>query len=183
MLSWQVDKSSPNYTRFFPPDISNFKSNVTKELHNALLQAWQPSQVSWWTFRILYIFFSVRGGGRGGGVRGARGGRVGFLFKIPGGGDGGVFREGEGPRGREGVCVGLGNLGGGRAAKYLFSGSKRPPRFLIYGTPPHRGFTVILYASWGPIFWAFFLRRSAQAPAIKAVRRTVAMKGNFDILN
>ena len=40
-----------------------------------------------------------------------------FLLKIPGG-EGG-FQEG--PRGREGVCGELGNLGGG-GAKYFFSG-------------------------------------------------------------
>ena len=36
-------KSLPaNLTRYFTAEISNFKSNVTKKLHNALLQAWQP---------------------------------------------------------------------------------------------------------------------------------------------
>ena len=32
----------PNFTRFFPSEISNFKSNVTKNFTNTLLQAWQP---------------------------------------------------------------------------------------------------------------------------------------------
>ena len=32
----------------------------------------------------------------------------------------------------------------------------------------------------GPIFWPFFLRRSARAPTIKAVRGTVASKGIFN---
>ena len=35
------------------------------------------------------------------------------------------------------------------------------------------------YASWGPVFWPF-LRSSARAPTIKAVRGTVAMKGVLD---
>ena len=39
--------------------------------------------------------------------------------------------------------------------------------------------TRILYASWGPILWPS-LRSSARAPTIKAVRRTVAIKGVFN---
>ena len=80
-----------------------------------------PLYNAWRTFRIFFIyFFSVRGGGRGGPRRQA--GEIGFLFKIPGRGGGG-FREGEGPRGREGVCGELGTILGG-GAKYFFSGSK-----------------------------------------------------------
>ena len=45
-----------------------------------------------------------------------------FKLEIPGGG----LEEGEGPRGREGVCGELGNYGGG--AKYFLSGPKCPPR-------------------------------------------------------
>ena len=54
--------------------------------------------------------------------------------EAPGRGRGSIFysksqeggrQEGEGPRGREGVCGKLGNGGGG--AKYFFSGPKCPP--------------------------------------------------------
>ena len=68
-----------------------------------------------------FLFFSARGGGRGSPRRQEGGGGIHFLLKIPGGGG---FQEG--PRGREGVCGELGNLGGG-GAKYFFSGPKRPP--------------------------------------------------------
>ena len=49
----------------------------------------------------IFYFFSARGGGKRGSARRQEGGDR-FLLKIPGGG--GVFQEGEGPRGREGVC-------------------------------------------------------------------------------
>ena len=45
-------------------------------------------------------------------------------------------------------------------------------------TPPPPAKHYIRYASWGPILWPF-LRSSARALAIKAVRGTVAIKGNF----
>ena len=51
------------------------------------------------------------------------GGGIGFLLKMPGGG-GGVLQEGEGPRGREGVCGELGNYGTGGGAKYFFFGAE-----------------------------------------------------------
>ena len=54
-----------------------------------------------------FLFFSAWGGGRG--VRGV--GR-GIFIENPRRG-GGVLQEGEGPRGREGVCGELGNLKGG----------------------------------------------------------------------
>ena len=57
---------------------------------------------------IFYFSSRVREGE--GGVRGAGGGQVGFLLKIP---RGGVSQDGAGPRGREGVCGELANLGGG----------------------------------------------------------------------
>ena len=47
-----------------------------------------------------FFFFSVRGGGRG--VRGARRGGIGFLFKVPGGGGG--FPGGGGAEG-PGGCL------------------------------------------------------------------------------
>ena len=56
----------------------------------------------------------------GGGVRGAgREGGVRFLIENPRKG-GGVLQEGDGLRGREGVCVELGHCG--RGGKYFFSG-------------------------------------------------------------
>ena len=56
-----------------------------------------------------------------------QGGGIGFLLKIPGGGGEG-FQEREGPRGREGVCSKLGNLGGG-GAKYFFFGAETSTKF------------------------------------------------------
>ena len=37
---------------------------------------------------------------------------------------------GEGPRGREGVCSELGNLGGGGGLNFFFSGPKCPPSLI-----------------------------------------------------
>ena len=62
--------------------------------------------------RFGYFLFFLLGEGEGG-VRGVgRDGGGRFLLKSQEGG-GGVLLEGEGPRGREGVCGGLGNLEGG----------------------------------------------------------------------
>ena len=47
-----------------------------------------------------------------------------FLLKLPEGG--GFLQEREGPRGEEGVCGELGNLGGG-GAEYFLGGPKCPP--------------------------------------------------------
>ena len=86
-------------------------------------------RITWWTFRIFFIFFLL---GKGeGGVRGVgTGGVVGFLLKMPG--EGGFSRRGRGLRGWEGVCGKLGNWGGGGRAKYFFSGPKCPPRLLSF---------------------------------------------------
>ena len=35
----------PNFTRYFTSEISNFKSNFKKKLHNPQLQAWQPQKL------------------------------------------------------------------------------------------------------------------------------------------
>ena len=51
---------------------------------------------TWWTFRIFFFFSFLVGEGEGG-VRGVRGGGVGFVLKIPGGGflgGGEGFQEG-----------------------------------------------------------------------------------------
>ena len=64
---------------------------------------------SWWTFRIVLIFFGSGRGPRGGG------GSV-FLENPRGGG----LQEGEGPRGQEGVCGELGNWGGGGLIFFFF---------------------------------------------------------------
>ena len=77
-----------------------------------------------------FLFFSARGGGKGN-PRRREGGGVRFLLKIPGGGGG--LEEGEGPRGREGVCGELGNLGGG-GAKYFFFGAEMSTKFSNYET-------------------------------------------------
>ena len=76
-----------------------------------------------------FLFFSVRGGGRG--VRGARGGweGIGCLLKIPEGGGGGVS-PGGGGAGRV-SAANWGILRGG-GAKYFFSGPKRPPSLCGY---------------------------------------------------
>ena len=70
--------------------------------------------LSWWTFRIFFIFLSGRGWGKGGDVR-ADGLGVGFYWKLEGG---------VGVRGGGG-----GGVGGrrwehvwGRGAEYFFSG-------------------------------------------------------------
>ena len=59
------------------------------------------------------VFFCFSARGREEGESEAPGGGMGFVLKIAGGvPGGGGFQEGEGPRGREGVCSELGNLGG-----------------------------------------------------------------------
>ena len=66
----------------------------------------------------IFNFFSGWGGGRESPRR--RDGRAnGFLSKIPGGG-GGVLWEGEGTRGREGVCGELGKFWGGGGLNFFF---------------------------------------------------------------
>ena len=74
----------------------------------------------------IFIYFFLLGVGQGA-LRGARRGwGGGVLLKIPGGGLG--FQEGEGLRGREGVCGELGNFGEGDRAK-------RPPTIYYHGQP------------------------------------------------
>ena len=68
-----------------------------------------------------FYFFSARGGGRGSPRRREQGGGSTLNWKSQEGSPGG-----EGPRGREGVCGEIGELGGGRA-KYFFFGPKCPP--------------------------------------------------------
>ena len=72
-----------------------------------------------------FLIFSALGGGRGS-PRSREGGGLIFI-ENPRRGGGGFLQEGEGLRGREGVCGELGNLGGG-GAKYFFSGPECPPR-------------------------------------------------------
>ena len=50
-----------------------------------------------------------------------------FFIENPRRGGGGSPAQ-EGPRGREGVCGKLGNLGGGGGLNIFFSGPKCPPR-------------------------------------------------------
>ena len=69
-------------------------------------------------------YFFLLGEGEGG-ARGTGGGRgIGFFVENPRKG-GGVLQEGEGLRGREGVCSELGNWGGG--GLNIFFGPKCPP--------------------------------------------------------
>ena len=75
--------------------------------------------LTWWTFRIFFIFLLL-GEGEGG-VR-APGGGVRFLIENPQEGD---LQEREGLRGREGVCSELATWGGG--GLIFFSGPKFPP--------------------------------------------------------
>ena len=77
-----------------------------------------PPSYTWWTFRILLIFF---GSGRGKGESEAPGRGRGLVF-IENPRRGGLPGEGGG----RGACrVSLGNLGAG--AKYFFSAPKFPP--------------------------------------------------------
>ena len=62
--------------------------------------------------RFGYLLFFLLGDGVGGVRSAGREGGGRFLMKVPGEG-GGFSREGEGPRGREGVCGELGNSFGG----------------------------------------------------------------------
>ena len=70
------------------------------------------------------LFFSARGGGRGSPSR-QKGGGVRFCIENP---RRGVSQEGEGPRGREGVCGALGVLKGG-GAKYFLFGAEMSTKF------------------------------------------------------
>ena len=79
---------------------------------------------TWWTSRIFYCFFLLRGGE--GGVRGVR--KEGGLLKIPGGGSPGRWEGAGGPGGQEGVCR-ESEEGGG--VQYLFR-SKFPPRGFFF---------------------------------------------------
>ena len=66
--------------------------------------------VSWWTFRIFFIFICS---GVGKGESGATGrGGVQFFIESPRKGGGGLSHEGRGGGGREGVCRELGGGGG-----------------------------------------------------------------------
>ena len=68
----------------------------------------------------IFNFFPLREGE--GGVRGAGSGPGGSIFiEIPRRG-GGFLQDGEGPRGQEGVCGELGNLGGGWGQNFFFRG-------------------------------------------------------------
>ena len=69
--------------------------------------------------------FCRSAGRKHGGSRRRRRWGIGFLLKSPGKGGGGAPGR-EVPRGREGVCSELGNLGGG-GAKYFLWGPKCPP--------------------------------------------------------
>ena len=82
-------------------------------------------KVSWWTFRIFFIFICSgrrKGESEAPGVGGGR-----FLLKIPGGG---VSRRGGAKGGREGVCSELGIWGGGGGGEI----------FLFRGRDVHEGF-------------------------------------------
>ena len=68
-------------------------------------------ETSWWTFRIFLFFFCL---GRGKGESEAPGRGVSVFIENPRR----VLQEGEGPRGREGVCVEL------RGAKYFLFGDE-----------------------------------------------------------
>ena len=72
-----------------------------------------------------FIFFSARGSRGKGESEASGGGGGGKFIENPRKGGGGVLQEGEGLRGREGVCGELGNFGGGGAN--FFSGPKCPP--------------------------------------------------------
>ena len=131
--NWKISRF-PSGTRMFKQEW-NFKRGTQQGpflwgIHK--VKIWGtfsvPDRMTWWTFRIFFIFFSARGGGRG--VRAVGRGAGRFLLKIPGGG-GGVLQEGEGPRGREGVCSELGNLEGGGLNIFLF-GPKCPPRWRFH---------------------------------------------------
>ena len=92
--------------------------------------AMSSESVSWWTFRIFFIFFLVgEGEGR---VRNAGKGGIGSLSKIPGGGGSPGGRGAEEPGG----CLRRNRIFfGGRGAKIFFSGPKRPPRFCTGAAP------------------------------------------------
>ena len=101
------------------------------------------------------------------------GGGVRFLIENP---RGEGCQEGEGPRGREGVCGELGEfLGGGGGPKYFLSGPKLPPRFVgAHISPKNTGFgphrpcvrcIVIRIARLGFIGVVFVPRRTAAWPA------------------
>ena len=69
------------------------------------------------------FYFFLLGEGEGGVRGGGEGGDFRFLLKIPGGGSpGGGLQEGEGKRGREGVCGESGNLRRGGGLNIFFRG-------------------------------------------------------------
>ena len=74
-------------------------------------RSWHERLLTWWTFRIFFVFF-CSGEGKGESEAPGEGGRD-VLLKIP---EGGVSRAGGGggggnrARGREGIC---GKFGGG----------------------------------------------------------------------
>ena len=84
---------------------------------------------TWWTFRIVFIFYLVgEGEGRvqdgGGGdrffIENARSGRGDRLFIENPSSGGGFLWEGEGSRGSEGVCGELENFFGGGGLNIFF---------------------------------------------------------------
>ena len=76
-----------------------------------------PHLPSWWTFRIFFIFFSARGGGRGS-PRPPGGGGVRFLMKNP---RRGSPRRGRG-RGAGRVSAANWGFGGGGGLNFFFRG-------------------------------------------------------------
>ena len=92
--------------------------------------------LTWWTFRIYFIFFLFLGGGKGGGVRGGGRGGGPVLIKIEGGG--GFIRGGRaGEGGRRGnVC------GEGWGAKSFLFGAEMPTKLRKHNRespPPKSG--------------------------------------------
>ena len=98
---------------------------------------------TWWTFRICFSFFLLREG-KGESKASGRGGGSIFIEKSRKGA--GVLQEGEGLRGREGVCGELGNLGGG-GANIFFSGPKCPPRKGRLQTRPPPSLCVVSFVA------------------------------------
>ena len=131
----------------------------------------------------IFAFFLLGGGERG--VRGARGGGVRFLLKIPG--EGG-FSWGVGvgwARGWEGVCREFG--GGGGGVKQFFFGSEIPTKQRAPSQRAPWGFlafhsslwifrdllsnSILLKNSLECVIWST-LEGCFQDPAIKTVRET-----------
>ena len=87
---------------------------------------------AWWTFRIVFIYFSVPGRGRGRGGRRWPGGPA-FYQNLREGVSEEEAREGEERQGN--VC------GEGGGAKYFFGRPKCPPSLELLGAPAYRTLT------------------------------------------